>query len=306
MPDHNHSHSNNGASSSQRSLILALILTTAFAVVEAMAGWLSGSLALLSDAGHMFTDSAALAIGALSAWLSKRPPSARHSYGWKRAEILGALINALLMVGIVIAIAITAIDRLRAPHAIDGTIIMLVAAIGLIINVGAAWILRRGEQNLNVRGAWLHVMGDLLGSVAALVAGIVIWLTGWTPIDALLSLFISALILLSSFRLLNDVTRVLMEGVPKNIDLPEVGRSMASVNGVQEVHDLHIWNLSSELVSLSAHVKIETMQEWQNILRRLRERLKTQYGIEHVTLQPELDERVATVTIQKANKKQAR
>ncbi|MEE8118867.1 MAG: cation diffusion facilitator family transporter, partial [Gammaproteobacteria bacterium] len=224
MPDHNHSHSNNGASSSQRSLILALILTTAFAVVEAMAGWLSGSLALLSDAGHMFTDSAALAIGALSAWLSKRPPSARHSYGWKRAEILGALINALLMVGIVIAIAITAIDRLRTPHAIDGTIIMLVAAIGLIINVGAAWILHRGEQNLNVRGAWLHVMGDLLGSVAALVAGIVIWLTGWTPIDALLSLFISALILLSSFRLLNDVTRVLMEGVPKNIDLPEVGR----------------------------------------------------------------------------------
>lgn len=279
---HDHQHS------SSRQLTLSLVFTTGFAVVEAVGGWLSGSLALLSDAGHMITDSSALGVGAIAAWVAAKPPSRKHSFGWQRAEVIGALANTLFMLAVVVAIAIAAVDRLQSPQPVSSIPVMVVAAIGLLINIAVAWILSRGEKTLNTRGAMIHVMGDLLGSVAALAAGLVIYLTGWTPIDPILSFFISALILVSSLRLLRQTLHVLMEGVPDDLDLGRVGYAMASVQGVREVHDLHVWALSSNAYSLSAHVTIESLDDWPDIHARLEEQLERDFGLSHITLQPEI------------------
>jgi cobalt-zinc-cadmium efflux system protein len=284
---HDHDHHTDS-----RRLIVSLIFTAVFAIVEAVGGWLSGSLALLSDAGHMATDSSALALGALAAWIARKPPSQRHSYGLQRAEIIGALVNALLMVAVVVAIFMAALKRLETPRPVDGGMVIVVALIGLAVNAAVAWLLTRGARTLNVRAALLHVLGDLLGSVGALAAGVVIYLTGWLPIDPILSLFISVLILVSSFRLLYDVTHVLLEGVPRQLDYEAVGTAMAGVRGVAEIHDLHIWALSSMSFSLSAHVRITDMADWPAALGRLSELLSREFGIEHVTLQPEPNTRV--------------
>ncbi|MDX1250897.1 MAG: cation transporter [Gammaproteobacteria bacterium] len=276
---HHHIHNN---------LTWALVFTLAFAAVEAMAGWQAGSLALLGDAGHMVTDAAALGLAAFAAWIAKRPPSVRHSYGLGRAEIIAALVNSLFMLGIVAGIVIAAIQRLQAPQPVAGGVVMGVAALGLAVNVIVAWMLSHGEETLNTRAALLHVLGDLLGSVAALIAGAVIYFTGWTAIDPILSLVICALILFSGFRLMREALHVLMEGVPSFLDLPEIGRAMAGVQGVASVHDLHIWALSSGTVMLSAHVTVPDMSRWQTILAAQQELLHERYGIEHITLQPEL------------------
>ncbi|MGH8497010.1 MAG: cation diffusion facilitator family transporter [Gammaproteobacteria bacterium] len=268
-------------------LLAALVFTAAFALVEAVGGWLSGSLALIGDAGHMLTDSSALAIGALAVWFARRPPSHRHSYGLQRAEVIGALINALFMVAVVVAIGMAAVQRLQSPQPINALAVMVIASIGLLVNAGVAFLLSRGEQTLNIRAAMLHVLGDLLGSLGALAAGIVVYFTGWLPIDPILSLFICVLILVSSFRLLRDVVHVLLEGVPREIDYHEVGRAMARVEGVNEVHDLHIWTLSSVSYSLSAHVRVGDMADWPAVLDRLSSVLAERFGIEHVTLQAE-------------------
>ena len=265
----------------------ALALTLGFAVVEAFAGWWSGSLALLGDAGHMVTDTTALGLAAFASSLARRPPTTKHSYGLGRAEVVAAFINSLFMLVVVAGIVVAAVDRLLTPRPVAGGAVMGVAALGLIINILVAFRLSRGEKTLNTRAALLHVIGDLLGSVAALFAGLVIYFTGWTPIDPILSLFICSLILYSSVRLLRDVLHVIMEGVPMHLDLPEVGRAMAGVDGVTSVHDLHIWTLSSGLVALSAHVVIHDMAVWETILGALRHELHERYGIEHVTLQPE-------------------
>jgi cobalt-zinc-cadmium efflux system protein len=242
---------------------------------------------LLGDAGHMFSDSVALALAAFAAWVARRPPSARHSYGFARAEVIAALVNGLLMLAVVIGIVVEAIGRLQAPRPISGMTVMAIAAVGLAVNILALFILSRGAEDINTRGALLHVFGDLLGSVAALMAGAVIYFTGWMPIDALLSLLICALILFSTLRLLHEALQVLMEGVPRNIDLNRVGRSMAAVAGVISVHDLHIWTPASGAPALSAHVVVEELGNWMKTLEALRALLSTRYRIEHVTLQPE-------------------
>ncbi|MDO9372117.1 MAG: cation diffusion facilitator family transporter [Gammaproteobacteria bacterium] len=265
----------------------AVLLTLGFAMVEAAAGWWSGSLALLGDAAHMVTDTAALGLAAFAAWIMRRPPSARHSYGLGRAEVVVALINGLLMLAIVIGIGWAAVERLHAPQPVAGLAVMGVAAVGLLVNALVARLLLRGEQSLNTRGALLHVLGDLFGSVAALASGTVIYFTGWTPIDPLLSLLICALILYSSLRLLRDTLHVIMEGVPPEIDLAEVGQALAGIRGVISVHDLHIWTLSSGVVALSAHVVVNDLSGWEEILGRLRALLHERYAIDHVTLQPE-------------------
>lgn len=269
------------------SLWYALIITLAFAGVEALSGWWAGSLALLGDAGHMVTDASALGMAALATWVAKRPPSMRHSYGLGRAEVVVALINSLFMLVVVFAIVSTAIERLRAPQDVSGGMVMVVAALGLGINLLVAWMLSHGEKTLNTRGAMLHVIGDLLGSVAALAAGVVIFFTGWLPIDPLLSIFICILILFASVNLLREVLHVIMEGVPRNLNLPDVGHAMAGVPGVISVHDLHIWTLSSGVIALSAHVVIKDLRAWQEILDMLRELIHERYDIGHVTLQPE-------------------
>lgn len=270
-----------------RVLRWALAVTLGFAVVEAIAGWWSGSLALVSDAGHMLTDSASLGLAALAAWLAQKPPSVRHSYGLGRAEIVAALANAMLMLAVIIGIAIVAIDRLRSPRPVEGEAVTLVALLGLAVNIGVAWLLVRGERTMNIRGALLHVLGDLLGSVAALVSGLVIWFTAWFPIDPLLSLVICALILFASLRLLRDALHALMEGVPLHLSLNEIGMAIAGIKGVRSVHDLHVWTLSSNRTALSAHVIIDDLGRWSGILHDISHMLEQRFGIEHVTLQPE-------------------
>ncbi len=286
MPGHHHHDHPHGPQASH-SLLWGVGLTAGYALVEAVGGWWSGSLALLGDAGHMVSDATALGLAAFAAWVARQPPSARHSYGLVRAEAVAALVNGLFMLLVVGGIAYHAVERLRHAHEVAGGTVMLIAVVGLLVNIVVAKILHGGVQTLNTRAALLHVMGDLLGSVAALVAGAVIYFTGWTPIDPLLSLLICALILVSSMRLLRDVLHVIMEGVPPYLELPEVGRAMAGVPGVRSIHDLHIWTLSSGLVALSAHVVVEDMARWENILDKLRHLLRERYDIDHVTLQPE-------------------
>lgn len=279
--DHGHQHSATG-----RTLGIALILTLGFSVVELIAGWRAGSLALIADAGHMVTDGASLGLSALAAWLASLPPSRRHTYGLGKSELLAALINAVSMLVVVFLIGWEAWQRLQSPALIDGATVGVVAVIGLVINLLVAWILSRGEQNLNVRAALLHVMGDALGSVAAIVAGGVIYFTGWTPIDPLLSLLIGGLILSSSVRLLKEALHGTLDGVPAHIDLGGLGHRLAGVSGVREVHDLHVWPIGAERLALSAHVRLEDLANWPQILDALSEIAEHQ-GIEHKTFQPE-------------------
>lgn len=287
---HAHGHTAHEAGHRPRhgnALTAALSLTLGFAGVEALAGWWSGSLALLGDAGHMVTDSTALGLAALAAWIARRPPSALHSYGLGRAEVLAAMVNGLFMLMLVAAIAVAAVERLHDFRPVAGGTAMGVAAAGLGVNTLVMLLLSRGEQSINTRGALLHVLGDLLGSVAALLSGTVIYFTGWLPADPLASLFICALILFSSLRLLREAVHVLMEGVPLHMDLPEVGRAMAGVAGVKSVHDLHIWTPSSGQIALSAHVVVADLAAWDGTLQRLHTLLHDRFGVVHITLQPE-------------------
>lgn len=265
----------------------ALWLTLGFAFVEAAAGWWSGSLALISDAGHMLTDATALGLAALAAWLARKPPSGRHTYGLVRLEVLAALVNSLLMLALISFIAVEALDRFAHPLAVQGGTVTAVAVLGLLVNLGVAWTLSHGEETLNTRAALMHVMGDILGSVAALAAGLVIQFTGWTTIDPLLSLLVSGLILVSAWRLLSEAVHVLLEAVPAHIDLKAVGSDLAGIDGVASVHDLHIWTLSSGQIALSAHLDIHYLADWTAILVRAREVMRAHHGIGHITLQPE-------------------
>lgn len=286
--DHDHSHHHGSAQTpdQRRRLLIALLLTWGYALVEALAGWQGGSLALLADAGHMVTDGAALGLALLAAWLAARPASLRHTYGFGRAELFAALINALAMLAVVAGIGIEAWDRFNTPRAVDGPLVSAVAVVGLMVNLLVAWMLSHGQENLNTRGAFLHVLGDALGSVAAIVAGIVIWTTGWTPIDPLLSILIGALVLTASLRLLRDALHGLMDGVPFAIDLEHLGKELAAVPGVLEVHDLHVWALSGARLALTAHVRVKDMADWPAILHRLQHEAAT-HGIDHATFQPE-------------------
>ncbi len=272
-----------------RKLFWALALTLGFAGVEAVAGWWSGSLALLGDAGHMLTDASALGLAAVASLLALRRPSSRHSYGLGRAEILAALFNALLMIGLVALISAEAIRRFNHPTPVMGSAVMGVAFIGLLVNLVAAWLLSHDHDNLNVRAALLHVLGDLMGSVAALISGAIISLTGWMTIDPLLSLLIVLLILVSALRVLREALHTLMEGVPTHLNLKEIGMAMAKCEGVVSVHDLHIWSLSASSSALSAHIVIHDPLEWPGVLNKVREMLAERFGIDHVTLQPETD-----------------
>jgi len=270
-----------------RALIAGLCLTLAFAVVELFSGWVFGSLALMSDSGHMFSDATALAIAVVAARIALRPPGSRHTYGFARAEVVAAFINGMLLLAIVVVIFVEAVRRLQNPGPVSGEGVMLVAALGLVVNLGVLYLLGRGERNLNTRAATLHVLGDLVGSVAALTAGAVIYATGWDPIDPLLSMVIAVLILVSTVRILREALHVLMEGVPLEISLADVGHALAQIDGIRSVHDLHIWTIASGKVALSAHVDVDTLQDWPVMLEKMRSLTRSQFGIDHVTVQPE-------------------
>jgi len=273
--------------SARASLALATLLTLGYAAVEAGVGLWAGSLALVADAGHMVSDAGALALAAAAAWFARRPASRLHSYGFGRAEFIAALVNSVGMLVLVVWLAVSAVLRLQDPRPVAGEAVSVTAALGLLINILVAWMLSHGEKNLNTRAALLHVAGDLLGSVAALIAGVVITFTGWTPIDPLLSLVIGALIVTSSLRLLREVLHGLMEGVPLHLSPEEVGRAIAAVPGVASVHDLHIWSVAPDKPMLSAHLLVKDLKQWETVLGEVQALLHERYGIEHVTLQPE-------------------
>lgn len=272
---------------SQTAMALALGLTLLYAVIEVAAGFLSNSLALISDAGHMVTDAAALGLALLAQVIAKRPPSARHSFGFVRAEALAAFVNSLAMLALVGWIIYEAVQRLATPEPVKGGTVLVVAAIGAAINIMVAWVLSRDEQNINTRAALVNVLGDLLGSVAAIAAGAVIYFTGWVRIDPLLSIFVSMLILKSTYSILHESYHFLMEGVPHHIDYLEVGEDLAKVPGVLSVHDLHVWDMSPGHPALIGHLEIRDLAQWPTVLQAVRQMLHTKHGIEHVTLQPE-------------------
>jgi cobalt-zinc-cadmium efflux system protein len=281
-PHHQHGH---GAG---RTLLVALAITLGYALVELAGGMIFGSLALMSDAGHMLSDSLALGLAAFAAWVAARPAGDRHSYGFARAEVVAAFLNGLAMLLIVVLIVVEAVARLLEPQPVAGLGVMVVAFCGLLVNLGVAFLIGRGERNLNTRAALVHVVGDLIGSVAAITAGAVIYFTGWQPIDALLSVVIALLILASTVRLLRDALHVLMEGVPAGVRLEEVGQALSQIDGVRAVHDLHVWNISSGQVALSAHVDLDDLANWPVLLESARRLLQVRFRIMHVTLQPEL------------------
>jgi len=285
--DAHHAHGHGAESrATRRALWVALALTGGFAVVEAAGGWLAGSLALISDAGHMVTDAASFVVALIAAAVAARAPSRRASYGYARAEVLAAFVNALAMLALVAWIAVEAVRRLLAPAPVAGSTVIVVALTGLAVNLAVAWMLARGGAGINARGALLHVFGDLLGSVAALVAGLVVYRTGWTPIDPILSLVVALLILRSTLALLRESTGVLMEAVPARLSYDAVGRALAGLPGVTGVHDLHVWHMSAERVALSAHLVLTDGAAWPRALAAAQRMLARDFAIEHVTLQP--------------------
>jgi cobalt-zinc-cadmium efflux system protein len=257
-------------------------------VAEIIGGYLSDSLALLADAGHMFSDAAALALSLFAAWIAARPATPQHSYGYYRAEILAALANGATLVAISIFIFIEAFQRFSAPAPVAGRLMLAVATGGLIVNILGLVILHSGKsQSLNVHGAWLHLLTDALGSVAAIVAGGLIWGFGWFWADPLASVLIGILVIFSSWNLIKQAISILMESTPGHLDVDAVRNAMHSAAGVREVHDLHIWTITSGMESLSAHVVLATGHEAYAALEELRRILHDRFGIDHITIQIE-------------------
>lgn len=287
---HSHHHEASG-----KVLRAALVITIAYAAIELAAGLYANSLALIGDAGHMATDSMALAIGALSAWVATKPRSQRHTYGLQRAEVLGALFNVLFMYLVVALIAISAVKRIGQPVPVDFSTVILVGGIGLVINVLVAYMLSRDAHTLNSRAALLHVMGDLLGSVAAIVAGAVIWATGWMVVDPILSLVICLLIMASSTRLLLETINVLMEAVPNGIDVEKLSSCLKSAHpNIVGVHHIHVWTISSSTTALSAHLEVNEVPNQSEIIEQALKAAHDGFSIEHCTFQLEVMARCKT------------
>ncbi|HEV8305083.1 MAG TPA: cation diffusion facilitator family transporter [Gemmatimonadales bacterium] len=275
---------------SRRRLALALAITALVMVAEVVGGWIAGSLALLADAGHMLADGAALGLALFAAHVAQRPATAQRSFGLLRLEILAALANGALLIAIAVGIGIEAWRRLRAPTAVNAELLLGVAGLGLVANLVAVTLLHRGHQHsLNQRGAYLHVLGDLLGSVGALAAGAIVLGTGWTLADPLISIFIGALILASAWRLVKESTDVLLEATPGHIALSDVHDRLASVPGVDSVHDLHVWTVTSGVVAMSGHLVVRNPAANQPVLEEVQDRM-LELGINHVTVQMERDQ----------------
>lgn len=285
-----HGHHQHGGST--RMLTYALVITAAFALVELVGGVLSGSLALLSDAGHMFTDVLALGLSLGAAVVAGRQATERHTYGFLRAEILVALVNGIALVGISLLVIHEALGRLSHPTTVDADLMLVVALIGMGANLLGMVLLHRGsKENLNVRGAFLHMMGDLLSSFGVIAAALLIRFFGWQEADAIIGLAIAAIIMIGAYRLISQSVSILLEAVPKHIELKEVEEAMTSVDGVVMVHDLHVWTLSSGVYALSGHVVVNDQQvsACSPVLRQLERMLEERFHIGHATLQVETE-----------------
>ncbi|MES0350313.1 MAG: cation diffusion facilitator family transporter [Desulfobacteria bacterium] len=291
--NHNHSHGSVRETGKSR-LRLVLVLTSLFFVVEVLGGLWTNSLALLSDAGHMLSDMFALGLSLFAFWLSSRKPSPTKTYGYYRFEVVAAFINGVLLILIALWIFGEAYSRFQEPAAVKSVPMLVIAVLGLMINLLGIYLLHEiGTKNINIRGAMFHLIGDAAGSVGAIAAAIAISLTGWTLFDPLVSVLIGLLIIYSAWRLLWDVVNILMQGVPPHIDLDSIRQGILSVDGVIGMCDLHIWSLTSEMESLSAHVVVEDMGRNKEILEKLTCLIRDRFGINHVTLQIE-DEAVGT------------
>ena len=285
---HAHGHSHGAAGGSTRRLAITLALVATYMVAELVGGLLANSLALLADAGHMFSDVAALALSLFAIWFARRPATARHTYGFYRTEILAALANGATLVAISALIIWEAVGRFRDPPEVQGGLVMAIAAGGLLINGAGLWLLHGGRnENLNVRGAWLHVMTDALGSVQAIIAGALIWWFGWQWVDPAASVLIGLLVVYSSWALLKESVAVLMERAPGHIDVDQVRESLFTAPGVAGVHDLHVWTITSGRESLSAHVVAKESITAPALLGEIRRMLHERFGINHVTIQIE-------------------
>ena len=275
---------------SRRRLQAALVITAGVMMAEAIGGWIAHSLALLADAGHMLADVAAIGLSLVMARLARRPVTAERTFGLLRLEILAALVNGAALIVISLGVAVEAVQRFRTPPAVHGTLLVAVAAIGLAANAAGAAILHRGHRHsLNQRGAYLHILSDLLGSVGALAAGVIILATGWVRVDPLISVLISVLILGSAWRLVKDSTDVLLEAAPAHIPLGQVHDCIASVPGVASVHDLHVWTVTSGVIAMSGHLVVRNPADNQRVLEVVQRRLGD-LGIGHVTVQMERDQ----------------
>ncbi|MEQ1604427.1 MAG: cation diffusion facilitator family transporter [Pyrinomonadaceae bacterium] len=284
---HSHEHNDSKLTRTGR-LKFALGLTFLYMLVEAIGGWLTNSLALIADAGHMLTDVAALTLTIGSIWFAGRPATAKKTFGYFRLEILAAFVNGIALVLLSIWVIYEAYERWQTPPAINGTRLTVIAIGGLIVNIIAAKLLHHGHQHdLNMRGAWLHVMGDLLGSATAIVAGILIAAFGWLWADPMCSVLISLIIIFGAWRLIMDSVNVLLEGTPTHIDLAAVENTILETEGVAGVHDLHVWTISSGMEALSAHISHNATVEHTDLLGKVRERLHTAFGIDHLTIQME-------------------
>ncbi|HUF12507.1 MAG TPA: cation diffusion facilitator family transporter [Longimicrobiales bacterium] len=282
-----HGHEHHRAAGEQ-GLRWVLMLTATFMVAEFVGGLVSNSLALLADAAHMLTDVGAIGLSLFALWFARRPPTAGKTFGWARIEILAALVNAATLLLLAAFIFIEAWQRFSEPFAIRGGLMLIVAAGGLVVNVIAAFLLHRfAGESLNVRGAYLHVLGDLLGSVGAIVAALVILTTGWTPADPLISVFVGVLILVSGWNLLRESVDILLESVPAHVDMIEVQRAIDEIPGVDNVHDLHVWTVTSGFLAMSGHAVVASPEDHTRVLSEIHRRMAQRFGIRHVTVQLE-------------------
>jgi cobalt-zinc-cadmium efflux system protein len=269
-------------------LWFVLVLTGGFMLVEIVGGWLAGSLALLADAAHMLTDVGALALSLLTAWIAQRPADDTKTYGYLRWEILAALVNGAALFGIAGWVVVEAVRRIQHPQPVQSGLFLAVAATGLVINgVSLAVLHGARERSLNTRGAYLHVLGDALGSIGALAAAGIIALTGWTVADPIASVLLSLLILVGAWRLLRESTDILLESVPRHVSLQEVQRCMLAVPGVSAVHDLHVWTVTSGTIAMSGHVVVPDLDAHPGVLEGIRGEM-ARLGIGHVTVQLEV------------------
>ena len=284
---HGHSHAHEHDVGPRR-LRVVLALTATFMVAEVVGGVLSNSLALLADAGHMLTDAGAIALSLFAIRFARLPANDEKSFGYYRVEILAALINGAALLVIAGLIVLEAWRRFRVPEPIEGGLMLAVASLGLMVNLVAAWLLHgAAHESLNVRGAYLHVLGDLLGSVGAIAAALVVLLTGWWPADAIISVLVAVLILRSAWILVRESVDVLLEAVPAHIDLGAVRAAMIELPAVQDVHDLHVWTLTSRYVALSAHAVVADPADNQTVLDQIRDCMERRFAIRHVTVQIE-------------------
>jgi cobalt-zinc-cadmium efflux system protein len=279
-------HANRSTDRAQLATVLALVLL--YLVAEVIGGWWANSLALLADAGHMLSDAAALGLALFALWIAQRPADPRRTFGYYRAEILAALANGATLIAIAVYIFIEAFRRLAEPPEVMGGLMMGVACGGLVVNAIGLWILNSGKHgSLNVRAAWLHVLGDTLGSVGAIVAGMLMWAFQWYWADPVASVLIGALVLYSAWSLVKESVAVLMESTPQHLDVDQIRDAIIAIDGVLAVHDLHIWTITSGLNSLSAHVVVRDGADHAAVLRDVREALHEQFGIDHLTIQIE-------------------